>query len=209
MSRISDGLKSLLQAGPLAGHFLWRLPSGSDVALTFDDGPNPEYTGPVLELLARHGIKATFFVVGETVQRFPALLREVVAAGHGVGAHSQTHRDFPTLDRAALLEELRTCRRVIAEVSGVDTLLVRPPRGRLSPAVLWHARRAGYRIVHWSRTYSDYLRDGAEPLARRIRANPPRARDIVLLHDNNAFTVRALGEVLPEWVAAGRRFAAL
>ena len=209
MIRVSEWLKAFLQAGPLAGHFLWRLPSGGDIALTFDDGPDPNFTGGILDLLGKHSVKATFFVVGETVQRYPNVLRDIVAAGHSIGAHSQTHRDFPTLNKAALITELTACRRIIADVTGVDTLLVRPPRGRLSAAVLWHTRVAGYRIVHWSKTYSDYLKDGSEALVARIKADPPRARDIVLFHDNNAHTTRALAEMLPLWIEARYRFATL
>ena len=75
--------------------------------------------------------------------------------------------------------------------------------------MLLRVRSLGYRLIHWSRTYSDYRRDGREALLRRLRSAPPVARDIVLLHDNNPYTVEALDEILPQWLAAGVRFVTL
>jgi len=209
MSLITTLLKEVLQSGLLRNSFQWRLEAGDAVALTFDDGPDPVHTPRVLELLARHGQKATFFLVGEQAQKCPRLVERMAAEGHALASHTHTHRELPRLRPDELAWELATARALLRDLTGTDSNLVRPPRGRISPLVLLRVRSLGYRLVHWSKTYSDYRRDGSEALLRRLRAAPPLARDIILLHDNNPYTVEALGEVLPEWLAAGMRFATL
>jgi peptidoglycan-N-acetylglucosamine deacetylase len=209
MSLITAMTKELLQAGLLRDSFQWRLSSGDEVALTFDDGPHPVHTPSVLDVLARHGVKATYFLVGERAARYPKLVERIFADGHGLASHTYTHRELPRLRREELEWELVTTRKLLREMTGTDSNLVRPPRGRISPLVLLRIRSLGYRLVHWSRTYSDYLQDGREALLQRILAEPPVARDIILLHDNNPYTGEALHEILPRWLGAGLRFAAI
>ena len=209
MRPISEIAKQLLQDRLLSGSFLWRLPSGAAAALTFDDGPDPEYTPLMLDVLARHGVKATFFVVGEQVEKSPELLRRIQSEGHALASHTHTHRELPTLTRAEMEWELGTCRKLIQDITGNDSMLMRPPRGRVSVPVLWRTKALGYRLIHWSRTYSDYRQDGAQPLLLRLRAMAPQPQDIVLLHDNNRYTAEALGVMLPQWLAEGRSFAKL
>src|SRR5256884_4575978 len=155
---------------------------------------NLEHTPRVLDLLHGHDIKATFFVIGQAAAVAPALLRRIVEEGHAVGSHTYSHRDIPTLTRKELWQELSSCRELIKDLTGVDTRLVRPPRGRINAAALVRMKRWGYRLVHWSKTYSDYLRDGCEPLLRRIHARGLEPCDIALFHDNNEYTVAALAQ---------------
>lgn len=209
MSLITAAAKEVLQGALLRQSFQWRLAAGEAAALTFDDGPDPIHTPLVLDVLARHGQKATFFVVGERAQDCPALIRRIAAAGHRLASHTYSHRELPRLRREELAWELSTTRTLLRELTGEDSNLVRPPRGRINPLVLLRVRSLGYRLIHWSRTYSDYRRDGREALLRRLRSAPPVARDIVLLHDNNPYTVEALDEILPQWLAAGVRFVTL
>lgn len=209
MSLISAMAKEFLQTGLLRNSFQWRLSSGNEVALTFDDGPHPVHTPRVLDVLARHGVKATYFLVGERAARYPELVERIFAAGHGVASHTYTHRELPRLRLEELEWELAATRKLLGGMTGKDSNLVRPPRGRISPLVLLRVRSLGYRLVHWSRTYSDYLQDGREALLQRVLAQPPVARDIILLHDNNPYTGEALDEVLPRWLGAGMRFAAI
>jgi peptidoglycan-N-acetylglucosamine deacetylase len=209
MSLITAMTKEFLQAGLLRNSFQWRLSSGDEVALTFDDGPHPVHTPGVLDVLARHGVKATYFLIGERAARCPKLVERISAEGHGLASHTYTHRELPRLRREELEWELVTTRKLLRDMTGRDSNLVRPPRGRISPLVLLRIRSLGYRLVHWSRTYSDYLQDGREALLQRILAEPPVARDIILLHDNNPYTGEALHEILPRWLGAGLRFAAI
>ena len=209
MRPISEIAKQLLQERLLSGSFVWRLPAGAAVALTFDDGPDPEHTPLMLDVLARRGVKATFFIVGERAEKSPALLRRILSEGHALASHTQTHRELPTLTRAEMEWELGTCRKLIQDLTGADTTLMRPPRGRVSVPVLWRTKSLGYRLIHWSRTYSDYRQDGTQPLLQRLRAAAPQPRDIVLLHDNNRHTAEAMEAILPQWLAEGRSFAKL
>jgi peptidoglycan-N-acetylglucosamine deacetylase len=209
MRSLSEVGKHILQEYLLREAFLWRLPAGADCALTFDDGPHLEHTPRVLDLLQGCGIKATFFVIGQAAAAAPALLRRIVEEGHSVGSHTYSHRDMPTLTAGELWQELNSCRELIKDLAGVDTRLVRPPRGKVNAAVLLRTKRWGYRLIHWSKTYSDYLRDGREPLLRRIRSGGLEPCDIALFHDNNLYTVEALREMLPEWRERGQSFARL
>lgn len=200
--------KTILQALYSPRRFLWRLPAAqAAVALTFDDGPDPVHTPAMLDLLAAHGIKATFFVIGETAQRQPGLIRRIVAEGHGIGGHTWSHREITGLSPHELAADLQRCRQLIHEISGRDTVLFRPPRGRVDLASIYHVCKFGYCLVHWTRTYGDYQRDGAQCLMARMRRAPPVARDIALLHDHNDDTIAALRTLIPEWLAGGIGFA--
>lgn len=206
MYALSEIGKEVLQRYLARGAFAWRLPGGTDCALTFDDGPHAAYTPRILDLLALHGVKATFFVVGQAAAREPDLIRRTAEEGHRVASHTYSHRDLPTLAREELRQELDACRQLIRDLTGVDTNLVRPPRGRVAATTVARAMQWGYRLVHWSKTYSDYRQDGAASLLQRIRHIGLQPRDIALFHDNNPYTVEALGEMLPQWRATGRTF---
>lgn len=199
--------KALLQQRYSPRRFLWRLPAADAVvALTFDDGPDPVHTPAVLDLLASHGIKATFFVIGEKVQKHPGLIRRMVAEGHGIGGHTWSHREIIRQPPLELAADLHLCRQVIHNISGVDTTLFRPPKGLVDLASIHQVCKLGYCLVHWTKTYGDYRRDGAELLIARFRKDPPVARDIVLLHDHNKDTIAALSTQIPEWLADGIMF---
>jgi len=202
--------KDLLQQVLFPDRFLWRLPKPRRaIALTFDDGPHPEHTPAMLDVLARAGVRATFFVVGREVEKHPEVARRIVAEGHGIGGHSYDHTVMTTLDDTALVDDLAHCRRVIREATGLDTGLFRPPRGEVSLRSIRTVCRAGYTLVHWTKTYSDYRQDGVAPLMQRIDAEPPIAGDVLLFHDHNVHTVRALDAKLPQWRANGLEFAPL
>jgi peptidoglycan/xylan/chitin deacetylase (PgdA/CDA1 family) len=186
------------------------LPAGDRaIALTFDDGPDPEYTPGVLRLLADLGIKATFFVIGRNVTRFPELVRQIADEGHALGGHTFDHREIVSLAPAELEREMETCRRAIQDASKVDSKLFRPPRGRMNLASIRRVTALGYRTVHWTKTYSDYQRDGTEALTRRMMEQAAQPRDIVLLHDHNPHTIEALATMVPRWKAQGLGFLGL
>lgn len=207
---IRDAGKSLLQRYYGSDCFLWRLPPAQpSVALTFDDGPDPSHTPAVLDLLAATQTKATFFVIGEKVDRYPDLVRRIAEAGHGLGGHTFTHSEITRLSESELDAELSRCRRAIRGACGIDTRLFRPPRGKMSLASLRRTGSLGYCLVHWSKTYSDYRQDGIEPLLARLSENSPVARDILLFHDHNADTAAALACLLPDWKGRGMSFVPL
>jgi peptidoglycan-N-acetylglucosamine deacetylase len=161
--------------------------AGRRIALTYDDGPNPEQTPRLLELLARYDAKATFFLIGKWAEREPALIREHIAAGHAIGNHTYSHPTMPAHGARRIREELRRCREAV-EASGerfstVDgAALMRPPYGRRRPGTLRTMREEGYVPVTWSITGYDWR---AWITAKGITRHCLRAKDgdIILLHD--------------------------
>jgi peptidoglycan-N-acetylglucosamine deacetylase len=163
--------------------------AGRHIALTFDDGPNPEQTPRLLELLARHEAKATFFLIGQWAERESALVRAIVAAGHAIGNHTFTHPRMPAHGAARIRDELRRCREAV-EASGerfstVDgAALMRPPYGSRRPGTLRTLRDEGYVPVTWSITGYDWR---GYYSTKHITRNCLRAKegDIILLHDGS------------------------
>lgn len=207
---VRDIAKNAFQAFLPSGSFLWRLPKGKQtVALTFDDGPHPLYTPQILDLLAKEDCKATFFVIGKNVEKYPALVKRIADDGHTLGVHGYEHREIVGLSRQSLNDELNNCRRAIHAASGIDTALFRPPRGKVSALSILRVMRLGYCLVHWTKTYSDYHRDGVERLIARMEKDPMIAGDIVLLHDHNRDTVDALANLIPRVRSKGTQFHAL
>jgi peptidoglycan/xylan/chitin deacetylase (PgdA/CDA1 family) len=160
------------------------------VALTFDDGPHPQGTPIVLEILREAGASATFFLAGEQVVRRPALVAEIVAAGHRVELHCYRHRNLLRLSVRGFLEDAERACAVIEEASGQAISDYRPPYGIFSGATLRAVHRRGWRPVLWSRWGKDWRRSAtAESIARRSSSGI-RAGDIVLLHDADYYSVR-------------------
>jgi peptidoglycan/xylan/chitin deacetylase (PgdA/CDA1 family) len=151
-------------------------------ALTFDDGPHPEFTPGLLEVLAAHGARATFFMVGEHAAEHPDIVSRVHEAGHAVANHTWSHARLPALSHRRRREELRRCQ---AALGTSPTRLFRPPRGLQSRRSYVTARISGYDVVGWSVQAEDWLDRSAdeiaEDLGRRIRPG-----SIVLLHDRLA-----------------------
>lgn len=207
---LRNAAKDVLQTVCFPGRFVWRLPRSSNaVALTFDDGPHPVYTEAVLDVLAESGVHATFFLLGREVEKHPELARKVVTAGHAVGAHSFDHLVIPKQSAAALYADLERCRNVIATATGVETQLFRPPKGEVTFGSIRNVCGQGYRVVHWSKTFSDYQEVSADALQRRIEAAGVEAGDILLFHDHNPHTVHALRAVISAWRSTGLSFATL
>jgi peptidoglycan/xylan/chitin deacetylase (PgdA/CDA1 family) len=155
------------------------------VALTFDDGPDPDGTPAVLDALAAAGMTATFFVLADRVAVHPALVGRTVAAGHEIGLHGLDHARLPTLDRSALPRWFEDGRRRVEEVAGTPVRFFRPPFGAQSPATLRAARRAGLEVVVWSADAKDWAGDPVPDVVDRALAGcQPGA--VVLLHDGRA-----------------------
>jgi peptidoglycan/xylan/chitin deacetylase (PgdA/CDA1 family) len=120
------------------------------VALTFDDGPGPRWTPMVLDILHQQGVPATFFMVGEQVRRHAALVRGRLA-GHEVGSHTWAHRDLGRVNPDEAYDDLTRTHQEIAEVTGQEPRLLRPPYGHLGGSALTAAARMGYQVALWSR----------------------------------------------------------
>jgi peptidoglycan/xylan/chitin deacetylase (PgdA/CDA1 family) len=171
----------------LLGPNISRIPaSGGGVALTFDDGPDPEVTPRVLDALDEGKARATFFFVGRRVAQHPALAAEVLARGHGVGNHSHTHPDlFAFYGPRAVWGELEGAQKAIQDATGKRASLFRAPVGFRGPWLQPCLARAGLRLVSWTRRgYDSVSRRGDAVLARLTRGL--RAGDILLLHDGGS-----------------------
>jgi peptidoglycan/xylan/chitin deacetylase (PgdA/CDA1 family) len=181
-----------------------RTASGGGFALTFDDGPHAQGTPAVLDVLAAANVRATFFLVGEQVARNPTLAHEIVAAGHGVGLHCHRHRNLLRLAPAQVNEDIARAYALIAEATGLEPHLYRPPYGVLNAAALAHARRRGWRTLLWSHWGRDWQAQAtpASIAARVTDGAGPGA--LLLLHDADDYsapeswraTVGALPRVL-------------
>ena len=168
-----------------------RLP---EVALTFDDGPNPYYTPQILATLGRYHIKATFFCVGRLVQRYPQLVWQEYRAGHVVGNHSWSHPHLGSLTPSALAFQFDRTSAVIQQVIGVQPTFFRPPYGDFTSAVLGRAYMLGLTTVMWNVMPADWLLPGTAAIVDRVLAYAGNGA-IILLHDgggNRSETVAAL-----------------
>ena len=180
--------------------------SGNARYLTFDDGPHPEYTPRVLDVLAAHGAKASFFLVGRNVERHPEVVGRIVAEGHMLGNHSWSHPSFTRIPLRQQLEEIDRTDRLLADFDGLRQHRVRTPYARVPLRLLLHFARAGRNLVYWSYNSMDYLEQPDARLVARLRDQPPRAGDIVLMHDDSARTTSALQTVLSHWCDSGHEF---
>ncbi|MGD9736954.1 MAG: polysaccharide deacetylase family protein [Solirubrobacterales bacterium] len=158
------------------------------VALTFDDGPHPQGTPAVLELLREAGAAATFFLVGEQVERRPSLVAEIVAAGHRVELHSHRHRTQLRQTARAIGDDADRARSAIEEAGAQAVADFRPPNGVFSASGLRTVRRRGWRPVLWSRWGRDWDAGAtADSIAQRC-TGAVRAGDVVLLHDADYYS---------------------
>jgi len=178
---------------PRAAHALGlpRVLAGSDgVALTFDDGPHPDGTPAVLEILAAMDARAVFFLIGEQVQRRPALAARIAAEGHLVALHGYRHRLQPRMRAAEVRDDLLRGAATIADATGSEVRWHRPPYGIYSPAGLAAALDGELRPLLWSRWGKDWRR---YTTPARIAARATRgvaAADVILLHDTDFYSAR-------------------
>lgn len=201
----------------LFGDVLTRLPGHErTVALTFDDGPNPEATPRLLDALARHDVRATFFLLGRHVMRWPALARRIADDGHQIGNHGFAHRKLHLAGPARARRDVLEGRRAIFDACGVTPRHFRAPHGFRSPFVTPAVRAAGERTVGWTLGVRDSDCPGAAEIARRVLQGVS-PRSIVLLHDGDGYdplgdrmqTVSAVTEIIPALRADGYSFRAL
>jgi len=198
------------------------------LALTFDDGPNPAITPKLLELLAKHKARATFFLVGKFVRQCPVLVKEVATRGHALGNHTETHPNLFFCGPRETREELQLCGEAIEQIVWAKPRWFRPPFGFRSPWLGEILHQQGLTNVTWSLIPGDWRRKSAnwliermKPIAARAQAHIPKAKtggatsgDILCLHDGDythlnagrEITLRALEYWLPRWRDLGLEF---
>lgn len=185
------GYQSMAPTGQWYGKTFTGLPRGSrQIALTYDDGPNDPHTLRLLEVLARNGVHATFFLVGRYVQQHPEIARQIVQAGHIVGNHTFTHPLLTFKSEVEIRQELSQCRGALEDAIGEPSNLFRPPFGGRRPAVLRVARELGLEPVMWNVTGYDWNAPPAAAIERKV-AKQIRGGDVILLHDGGHKRMRA------------------
>ncbi len=194
-----------------------RLAQPQGIALTFDDGPHRDGTPAVLEVLRDAGVTATFFLVGEQVERMPSLAREIAVAGHAVGVHGYRHTLLLRRSPTALRDDFRRAAALIAGATDAEPSLYRPPYGVFSVPGLRIVRSLGWSPFLWSRWGRDWERSATAASIAALATRDLGGGDIVLLHDADHYssagswsaTAAALPAVLDAAVRAGEPLVSL
>jgi peptidoglycan-N-acetylglucosamine deacetylase len=197
--------------------------SSRQLAITFDDGPNPSITPKLLDLLDCYEARATFFLVGRYARECPQLVREIAARGHVIGNHTQTHPNLFWLGPAQIRDELRRCQDAIARAGVAPAKWFRPPFGLRNPALAGATRAFDLRVIMWSLIPGDWHAQSDEWLIDRMKPIANHAKDagahtvsgdILCLHDGShrgqnadrTHTLAALEFWLPRWRELGLEF---
>ncbi len=211
---VAAGYQSMAPTGQWYGRTFTGLARDTrQLALTYDDGPNDPHTLRLLEVLARHDVRATFFLIGRYVRQRGDLAREVVKAGHVVGNHTFTHPVLSLKSAAEIRKELTDCRTALQDVVGQHSNLFRPPFGARRPAVLHIARELGLQPVMWNVTGYDWNAPPAATIEQKC-AKQIRGGDVILLHDgghkqmgaDRSQTVLATENLIRRYKAEGYEF---
>jgi peptidoglycan-N-acetylglucosamine deacetylase len=211
---LAAGYQSMAPTGQWYGRTFTGLTRGTkQIALTYDDGPNDPHTLRLLEVLAKHQVRATFFLIGRYVQQRPDIAREVAQAGHAIGNHTFTHPLLTFRSASEIRQELSECNAALRDTLGHDANLFRPPFGGRRPAVLRIARDLGLEPVMWNVTGYDWNAPPAAEIERKV-ARQIRGGDVILLHDgghkemgaDRAQTIVATDHLLTRYKSEGYEF---
>ena len=216
---VAAGYQSMSPTGQWYGRtFTGLAPGTRQLALTYDDGPNDPHTLRLLDVLAKHEVKATFFLIGRFVQLRPEIAREIAKAGHAVGNHTFTHPLLTFKSAAQIRQELSDCRLALQDAigeafTGKAANLFRPPFGGRRPSVLRIARELGLEPIMWNVTGYDWTAPPAEVIERKV-SHQIRGGDVILLHDgghkrmgaNRSQTVLATDRLIPRYQSKGYQF---
>ena len=200
----------------LFGKTLHRLADPKQLALTYDDGPNDPHTLSLLDVLAKHDVKATFFLIGKHVAAQPEIARRIAAAGHVIGNHTYTHPNLAFCNEERIRRELSECQRILQDTIGDHSKLFRPPFGARRPRVLKVARDMGFTPVMWNVTCYDWKPTTAERVERHA-LRQVSGGDIILMHDgghialgaDRAHTIAATDRIIEKFRPEGYSFTSL
>lgn len=208
------GYQSMAPTGQWCGRTFTGLSRGTkQLALTYDDGPNDPHTLRLLEVLAKHNVKATFFLIGRYTKQRPDIAREIVQAGHIVGNHTFTHPLLTFKSAPEIRQELSACRSALEDAIGQHSNLFRPPFGGRRPAVLRIARELGLEPIMWNVTGYDWTAPPSAVIEQKVRKQI-RGGDVILLHDgghkqmgaDRSQTVLATDNLVAKYKSEAREF---
>ena len=180
------------------------------IAITFDDGPHPQYTMQILDILDKYDAKATFFVIGENAEQYRDIVKEEYDRGHEIGNHTYTHPDLKKISASQFLDEIQKTRDIIEDITGEPPVLFRPPGGYLSNSIVSELEQMDGIAVLWS--WRQDTRDWACPSVNCIVSSVLKNLkdgDIILFHDynvNKSPTPEALEKILSELSDKGYKF---
>jgi peptidoglycan/xylan/chitin deacetylase (PgdA/CDA1 family) len=182
---VAAGYQSMAPRGQWFGRtFTGLRPESRQLALTYDDGPNDPHTFRLLEVLAKHNVRATFFLIGRFAKQRPDIVRELNRAGHVVGNHTFSHPNLIIATAEQTRTELSECEQALSDAVGEHSRLFRPPFGGRRPSTLRIARALGLEPVMWSVTGWDWKGKPAEYVERRV-VHQVHGGDVILLHDGS------------------------
>ncbi len=201
---------------PTFPNCLWTGDQNSPaIALTFDDGPHPQHTPRLLEVLQTLEIQATFFSLGVCVNRAPQLTQQIYQQGHWIGLHGYDHRSFPLLNATQLRESLQKTQEAIATACNLDLAQVqqtyrdvRPPNGLFTPKTLGYLQAWGYRPVMWSVVPEDWAEPSIEKVLERVLQQVTNG-SVIVLHDGHyggANVAQTTALLVPELLKRGYKF---
>ena len=211
---VTAGYNSMAPRSQLYGRtFVGDRPGSRRLALTFDDGPNDPHTLHLLDVLARHNVRATFFMIGSFVEQRPDIVRAVAEAGHAIGNHTFTHPNLIFRHERDVRREIEACARALDNAGAPQAKLFRPPHGGRTPAVLRTVRSLGLEPIMWSVMAWDWKPHPPEKVARLIQRQL-RGGDVILLHDgghermgaDRSASVRATDLILQRYLGEGYEF---
>jgi peptidoglycan/xylan/chitin deacetylase (PgdA/CDA1 family) len=176
------------------------------IAMTFDDGPHPTNTPRVLDMMKQRNIKATFFVVGTNARRYPHILRRIVAEGHEIANHTDSHGYVTKMSPDTIRRELSVTHQAIVAATGVPPRVFRPPYGAITAdQKAWIKSEFGYPSIMWSVDPEDWKKPGSAVVTRRLVAGAAPG-GILLAHDIHVPTIDAMPAMFDQLLARGFRF---
>ncbi len=185
---VRQSLKSMMKTFLPRNRFMVSMPeSEKTVYLTFDDGPDPEQTARVLDALKEHGIKATFFVIGEKISRNPDIFKRILDEGHAIGQHTYFHKLPNETSADQLANEIEQTEKLLHELTDSTSKLFRPPLGKLTPGKFMHLWKSGKSICLWNNDPKDFACENIQQVLNHFDDEPIQSGDVVLLHDNQPY----------------------
>ena len=188
-------------------YIIWKGRRNSEgIALTFDDGPHPAYTPAILDILRYYEISATFFLAGSEIAEYPELANRIIQFGHNIGNHTYSHSILRNMDKASLEYEINKTEEVINEYTGRTTSLFRPPKGVISLPMLRICMKQELKVIMWSVDSIDYSAEDSQSVIRNVDPDRVSNGDIILFHDKNIHTQKALPILIEEFRKKGLTF---
>ena len=207
MKRLLAALMAIslaLSCAPSAGAGNTKEPAGY-IALTFDDGPSGAITEKLLDGLAARNVKATFFLCGYRIEKFPEIAQRMAEEGHELGLHSNRHDYMQHMTKEEALDDLAECQSILTESTGVSARLFRPPGGLYSQALLAASRELGLSVVFWSVDPHDWDKEKSAQVLPYLLSHAS-AGDIIPMHDLTEHSVSAALSFIDTMYAKGYEF---